>query len=177
MRLLAQRNEHVPAPSGERLIEAVTRSGLRGRGGAGFPAGQKLAAVARARGRAVVVVNGCEGEPLSAKDGWLLERLPQLVLDGAVASAEAVGARRVLVCVSERHAASVGAAIAERHDPVKLELRVIPDAYVAGEETALVHTLSGGPSATPTYATRVYQRGVRERPTLVQNVETLAHLA
>jgi NADH:ubiquinone oxidoreductase subunit F (NADH-binding) len=177
MRLANQYNTHVPVTAGPELIDAVRRSGLRGRGGAGFPAGRKLAAVAAARGRAVVVANGCEGEPLSAKDGWLLEQLPQLVLDGAVACARAVGARRVLLCVGDRHAERVREAIGTRRDPVTLEGRIIPDAYVAGEETALAHALGGGPAGTPRFGARVYERGVRERPTLVQNVETLAHIA
>jgi NADH:ubiquinone oxidoreductase subunit F (NADH-binding) len=173
---MAERDEHMPVIAGPELIDAVVRSGLRGRGGAGFPAGRKLAAVAAARGRATVVANGCEGEPLSAKDAWLLEHRPHLVLDGAAACAAAVGARRVVVCAA-RPPAALAAALARRRDPVAVELREIPEAYVAGEETALASALSGGPAGTPRFGTRVYERGVRGRPTLVQNVETLAHIA
>ena len=86
---------HGPLPDvGPDLIGEVERAGLRGRGGAGFPTAVKLAAVASGS-RPVVVVNGTEGEPMSAKDRLLLASAPHLVLDGAVAAAAAVGAREV----------------------------------------------------------------------------------
>jgi NADH:ubiquinone oxidoreductase subunit F (NADH-binding) len=166
------------------LIAEVERSGLRGRGGAGFPAGRKLRAVAEASRRPLVVANGAEGEPASGKDKLLLGALPQLVLDGAVVAAEAVGAREVIVCV-DRDArgarAAVAAAIEERRqarlDRVELTLAAVPPRYLAGEESALVNWLNGGP-AKPTFVPpRPFERGVKGRPTLVQNVETLAHLA
>src|SRR5947209_18300190 len=81
------------------LIEAVGRAGLRGKGGGGFPTARKMEAVAAGASRPVVVVNGSEGEPASAKDKLLLTRAPHLVLDGALVAAAAVGAREVLVCV------------------------------------------------------------------------------
>jgi NADH:ubiquinone oxidoreductase subunit F (NADH-binding) len=166
------------------LIEAVERSGLRGRGGAGFPTGRKLRAVAEAGGSPFVVANGTEGEPLSEKDAVLLASSPHLVLDGAAAAAAAVGAPNVLVCVgraSSRAGSVVAEAIQERAaagiDGVRFHLFAAPDRYVAGEETALVHWLNGGP-AKPTFTPpRPFERGVRGQPTLVQNVETLAHVA
>ena len=165
------------------LIDAVARAGLRGRGGAGFPTAIKLDAVAR-RSRAVVVANGTEGEPTSAKDKTLLTLAPHLVLDGAVMAAQAVGAQRVIVCVERSSAAAIDAlhgALAERGDArldrVPLELALTPNRYVGGEESALVHWLNGG-DAKPTFVPpRPFERGVGGRPTLVDNVETLAHLA
>jgi NADH:ubiquinone oxidoreductase subunit F (NADH-binding) len=106
------------------LVDLVTRSGLRGRGGGAFPTGEKLRAVASARARAhtraVVLVNGAEGEPASAKDRTLLETLPHLVLDGAVLAAQAVGAEEIVLAVCESAAAAFNAtavALGERgHD-------------------------------------------------------------
>lgn len=172
---------HGPLPERRHdLIDAVAAAGLRGRGGAAFPTATKLAAVAGRRGRKVVVVNGAEGEPMSRKDRVLLERAPHLVLDGAVLAAQAVGAREVIVAAPEdaaRARASLAQALAERPDAAGVRVVGIPRRYLAGEETALVGFLSGG-GLTPTLAPpRPDQRGVSRRPTLVQNAETLAHVA
>src|SRR6202040_2996428 len=80
------------------LIGEVERSGLTGRGGAGFPTARKLAAVAAGRGP-VVVANGTEGEPASAKDKILLAWAPHLVLDGAALAAELIGASQAVIVV------------------------------------------------------------------------------
>lgn len=165
------------------LIEEVRRSGLRGRGGAAFPTAVKLASVAERR-QPVVVANGTEGEPLSAKDKTLLVTAPHLVLDGAALAAEAVGATRVIVCVERiatPAAAALEAAVAERRatglDGVAFEVERAPSQFVAGEETALVHWLNGGEAKPTTVPPRPFERGVGGRPTVVQNVETFAHLA
>ena len=81
------------------LIESVERAGLRGRGGASFPAAVKLRSVARRRGPRALLVNAAEGEPMSAKDAVLLQSAPHLVLDGALAAAGAVGARSVVIAI------------------------------------------------------------------------------
>jgi NADH:ubiquinone oxidoreductase subunit F (NADH-binding) len=163
----------------EELIRPVEAAGLRGRSGGEFPTGAKMRVVAAGRRRPVVVVNGVETEPLSAKDAVLLSRCPHLVLDGAMLAAAAVGAPEVVVAVKSRLAPLVQAAIAERQDETGVFLRLVvaPDRYVAGEETALVHLLNGGP-ALPTFKDRrVAESGVAGRPTLVDNAETLAHVA
>lgn len=162
------------------LIETVAGACLRGRGGGGFPTARKLAAVAAGRGPRVVVANGCEGDPASGKDRVLLELAPHLVLDGLVLAGVAVRAAEAVLCVSETglQAARLDAALAERRgDPVPVRIAEVPERYVASEESALVRFLTSGdarPTATPP---RPAQRGVRGLPTLVDNVETLAHLA
>ncbi len=162
------------------LIAEVAHGGLKGRGGADFPTATKLKTVARARGTAVVVANGSEGEPMSAKDRVLFETVPHLVLDGAVLAAAAVGARRIVISVpagSTAAMASVRAAAAERRDTRHVEIVPVPARYLAGEESALVNVLNGGPVKPTLVPPRPFERGVDRRPTLVQNVETLAHLA
>ena len=166
------------------LIELVERSGLTGRGGAGFPTGRKLRAVAGARRRPVVLANGVEGEPISGKDQVLLGHVPHLVLDGAAVAAAAVGADEVTIAVgagADAAFAAVQLAISERArlrlDRVSFRVVGVPERFVAGEETALVNWLNGG-SPKPTFTPpRPFERGLAGRPTLVQNVETLAHLA
>lgn len=179
--------QHGPTPrvdDPERLIELVAAAGLRGCGGAAFPTAVKLDAVRRSRRRAVVVANGAEGEPASGKDRQLLESTPHLVLDGAVLAAQAVGADTAIVCLpvrARRARASVEAALAERdaaeRPEADLAVEVVPDRYLAGEETALVNHLNGGGVRPTLVPPRPAERGVARRPTLVDNVETLAHLA
>jgi NADH:ubiquinone oxidoreductase subunit F (NADH-binding) len=166
------------------LIELVTASGLLGRGGGAFPTGQKLRAVAERGRNPIVLINGVEGELISSKDHVLLAQVPHLVLDGAAVAAAAIGAREAIVAVgagSSRGFAAIGAAIGERErrrvDRVSFRLIRAPDRFVAGEETALVNFVNGGP-AKPTFTPpRPYERGVRGVATLVQNVETVANLA
>jgi len=167
-----------------RLIELVGRAGLRGRGGAGFPTVRKLEAVAGGREHRVVVANATEGEPASAKDRLLVTRMPHLVLDGALLAAHAVGAEEIVVCLERtgREAArALHRALAERAGREALvcsvRIALTPPRYVAGEETALVHWLNGGPAKPTVAPPRPFERGVDRRPTLVQNVETLAHLS
>ena len=167
-----------------RLIDIVEAAGLTGRGGAGFPAGRKMRSVAARPGRKAVVANGAEGEPASRKDRLLLSRLPHLVLDGITLAAAAVGADEAYLCV---HGTESGLlrrldhAVAERQltglDPVPIQLTGIPARYVSSEQSSIVQYLNGGP-AKPTFSPpRPHERGVNGKPTLVHNVETLAHLA
>jgi NADH:ubiquinone oxidoreductase subunit F (NADH-binding) len=163
---------------GPELIAMVTAAGLRGRGGAAFPTGTKMAAVARGPGPKVVVANGTEGEPLSHKDRTLLTLNPHSVLDGIAAAADALGARRAVLCVKQGQpdlVALLRRAIAGRGDVVPVEVRETPDRYVAGQETALVRWLNGG-EARPMVGPRPFIQGVDGRPTLLDNVETLAHI-
>jgi len=169
------------------LIDEIELSGLTGRGGAAFPTATKMRAVAGARGRAIVLANAAEGEPASLKDRTLLETLPHLVLDGGLIAAEAVGADELIVCACSSAAAGIDAmevAIAERADELahtahapKVQLAIVPSHYVAGQETALVNFLGGG-QAKPTFTPPLpFEQGLRRRPTLINNVETLGHVA
>lgn len=179
---------HRRPPEPAALIDMVRASGLRGRGGAWFPLATKLATVAGAAGRrgAVLVANGVESEPASQKDHALLTRAPHLVLDGMALAAHAIAAREAVLCVrvADPLVPALRAAIAERaDDPVPVRIAEVPDRFVASEETSLVNFLNTG-DARPTGRPPVHRpggpspaKGVRGRPTLVSNVETLADLA
>ncbi len=162
------------------LLDEVERSGLRGRGGAAYPMAVKLRTVrnnSRGRGGAVVVANGEEGEPASIKDRWLLRNRPHLVLDGLRLAATIVGAQRTYVYVSDpAAAASVESAVAQRNAVPSVEVVTVAPGYVAGEETAAVRAINGGPAKPTDKPPRPFDQGVATLPTLVSNVETLANL-
>jgi NADH:ubiquinone oxidoreductase subunit F (NADH-binding) len=168
-----------PLPStGRELIAVVDAAGLRGRGGARFPTARKMAAVADRRGPAVLIANGTEGEPLSGKDRALLAWNPHLVLDGMAAAAAAVGATRAVLAVERARPDTVAAvrrAMAERPGGPEVELALTPSRFVVGQETALVNWINTR-DARPVFGSRPFERGVGGRPTLVDNVETLAHV-
>lgn len=172
------------AMGAEELARLLDDSGLRGRGGAGFPAAVKVRAVGSRRGRLVVVANGAEGEPASSKDRLLLTAAPHLVLDGVGLVAEALDVGEAIVCVKRVDAAAheaVAQALVERAEAgterCEIELVAVASGYVAGEESALVNELNGGPPGRPTFVPpRPFQSGVGGRPTLIQNVETFAHI-
>jgi len=168
----------------DELLDVLDRAGLTGHGGAGFPTAQKWRRVIGAN-QPVVVANGAEREPGTEKDRYLLSHRPSLVLNGLVLAMRGVGARLGIICVDDgaHHAATqIEGAV---HDATRqgllneLEIRLqrVPTRYVAGEETALLTVIEGGapvPRMRPPFPSDV---GVFGRPTLVQNVETLAQLA
>ncbi|HXW79504.1 MAG TPA: SLBB domain-containing protein [Acidimicrobiales bacterium] len=165
------------------LIETIEQSGLTGRGGGGFPTAKKLRAVAQGNGPRVVLANGAESEPASQKDQVLMSREPHLVLDGAALAAAAVGASEVRIGIDRAHTNALFAmrhAVAERlhAEPSAVPVRVFgtPSRFVTGEETALVQWMDGGPGVPRGASRRPFERGVSGSPTLVQNVETLAHM-
>jgi len=164
---------------GTDLIPMLTDAGLSGRGGAGFPSGRKMAAVTGPK--PVVVGNGSEGEPLSRKDAQLLTRAPHLVLDGLDAAAAAVGADKAYLYVHTEAAPTVARALDERRaaglDPNRVTVVEAPDRFVAGEESAAIRRIEGGPALPRDRTVLATTSGVRGRPTLVNNVETLAHMA
>ncbi|MEU8517631.1 NADH-ubiquinone oxidoreductase-F iron-sulfur binding region domain-containing protein [Kitasatospora sp. NPDC048722] len=176
----------LPHPARDDLLDLAERVDLRGRGGAGFPFARKArAAVATAERtgtRPVIVVNGSEGEPPSAKDRMLLARAPHLVLDGACLAASAFGAEEIVIGVAAGSPGevSVPAALDERDLPCPARTVCLPERFVSGESSALVRGVNGlpvHPAAVQARATEGGTGGVRRRPTLLSNAETWAQLA
>jgi len=191
--------------SAEQIIETVEGSGLRGRGGAGFPTGVKWRTVAdMASTRPVtVVVNGAEGEPGSFKDRTIIRNNPDQVIEGALIAARAVDASTVAIAVKEQFVTEVErlrSAIDEFTQAgvsdVQIELVEGPSSYLFGEESALLEVVDGRPPlprVTPPYrrgvgdtagdantantAELAGDSGVEGSPALVNNVETLANVA
>jgi NADH-quinone oxidoreductase subunit F len=167
----------------DEVIAAITASGLRGRGGAGFPTGRKWAtAQAQPSSPKYVICNGDEGDPGAFMDRLVLEADPHRVLEGLAIAAYAVGASEGFVYVRAEYplaVKSVRAAIEQAEarsllDGFHLEVREGAGAFVCGEETALIQSLEGRrgmPKLRPPYPV---ERGFRGQPTLINNVETLA---
>ena len=175
--------------AGERTVDAVqqqlTDAGLRGLGGAGFPAGKKWSFVRAEPGSRYVAVNGDEGEPGTFKDRYWLERHPHLFLEGVLISAWAVEAERCYLYMRDEYPAVIEilrreiAALeaAGLTTPGYLELRRGAGAYICGEESAMIESIEGKrglPRHRPPYVAQV---GLFGRPTLVHNVETLKWVA
>jgi NADH-quinone oxidoreductase subunit F len=179
--------EHGP----EGVIRTVEASGLRGRGGAGFPTGAKWRACREADGRGrYVVANGVEADPSAQLDRALMERDPHAVVEGTALAAYAVGAGEAIICVRagyvrafERLSAAVraaeeagliGANALGSGVDVHLDVRAVSGSFMLGEETVLLRSLEGKraqPDQRPPYPA---QRGLWGEPTVVNNVETLA---
>jgi NADH-quinone oxidoreductase subunit F len=162
------------------LLDRLATSGLRGRGGGWFEAARKWRAVRVEGGEPFVIANGAEGEPGSHKDRFVMQRRPQDVVAGLALAARAVGAREAVVFLKgsfDRPAAALSSAIAAASlEGLSVEVCRGDDGYISGEETAVLEALEGRkpwPRPKPPLPAAV---GFRGRPTLVQNVETLARL-
>ena len=164
-------------------LEAVRRAGVGGCGGAGFKAASKWDAALRHAGPRVLIINAQEGEQDTLKDRYLLEHYPERVVAGAAVAALCLGAEEVHLVYDPafpRGAEAVREAwsgLPEDQDLPPLTLHAGPGLYVCGEETALIAFLEGGlckPTPRPPYPT---ERGLRGRPTVVHNVETLAWIS
>jgi NADH-quinone oxidoreductase subunit F len=173
------------------VIAAIAKSGLLGAGGAGFPTGRKWGAVRKAPGdQKFIVVNADEGEPGTFKDRLILERDPHLLIEGAAIAAYAVGAtqgfiylrgeyrlarKRLVSALAEARAAGfLGEGIAGTAFSLELHLRLGAGSYVAGDETAMFESLEGRPALPRVKPPYPSDLGLFGRPTLVNNVETLA---
>lgn len=170
-------------PDPDALLEQIDLAGLVGRGGAAFPMAVKLRTVrdnGRRAGGAIAVANGEEGEPASVKDRWLLRHRPHLVLDGLRLAARIVGAERAYLYVSDARAAEVArTALADADGRVAgpaVSVVSVEAGYVAGEESAAVRVINGGPAKPTDKPPRTFEHGVAGLPTAVSNVETLANL-
>ena len=175
------------------VVEAVTRSGLRGRGGAGYPTGLKWATVARAlRPKKYVVCNGDEGDPGAFMDRSILESDPHLVLEGMAIAAYATGADQGFLYVRAEYPLAIsrlqtalkqarqlgllGSAIFDSLFSFNVEIRIGAGAFVCGEETALMASIEGGRGAPRPRPPFPAERGLWGCPTLINNVETFANI-
>jgi bidirectional [NiFe] hydrogenase diaphorase subunit len=175
------------------IVQEITTSGLRGRGGAGYPTGLKWSTVAKARGeRKFVVCNGDEGDPGAFMDRAVMEGDPHRVLEGMAIAAYAVGATQGYVYVRAEYPLAVkrlkraiqqaekanllGTRILESGFDFRVELRIGAGAFVCGEETALLASVEGRrgtPRPRPPFPAA---SGLWGQPTLINNVETLANV-
>ncbi|SPH25158.1 NADP-reducing hydrogenase subunit HndC [Defluviimonas aquaemixtae] len=169
----------------EAVQDQVLASGLRGLGGAGFPAGRKWGFVRAEPGLRYLAVNGDEGEPGTFKDRYYLERTPHLMLEGMLIAAWAVEAERSFIYMRDEYPAVLEilrreiAALIEAGIVLdgEIELRRGAGAYICGEESAMIESIEGKrgiPRLRPPYVAQV---GIFDRPTLVHNVETLHWVA
>ena len=172
------------APDAAALLEILHSAGLEGRGGAGFPAWRKLAALpagrSTARGtnrRPVVIGNAAEGEPLSIKDATLLRTAPHLVIDGLLTVAAAVSATEVYLYAPAALVPHVGRALTERSDAAAVTLQAAAESFLSGEASAVVNALAGRPALPTDRSVRLTSTGLGKRPTLLHNIETLAQIA
>lgn len=175
------------------VINEITRSGLRGRGGAGYPTGLKLSTVARSQGTTkYVVCNGDEGDPGAFMDRSVMEGDPHRVIEGMIIAAYAVGAHHGYIYVRAEYplaierlnkairqaqkAGILGQNIFGTNFDFSLEIRLGAGAFVCGEETALLASIEGrrgSPRPRPPYPAA---KGLWGCPTLINNVETFANI-
>jgi formate dehydrogenase len=162
----------------DEVLEQLETSGLTGMGGAGFPTWRKWDAVRHEPGPRAVIVNADEGEPGTIKDRYVMELRPQLLLEGLVAAMRFCETDHAYIYLREEYATARGRlseAIAARGLPV--EIVVGAGAYICGEETAMLESMEGRrgmPRLKPPFPS---QSGYLGLPTLINNVETLAHVA
>jgi formate dehydrogenase beta subunit len=167
-----------PELAQDEVVARLEASGLTGMGGAGFPTWRKWDAVRNEPSPRVVIVNADEGEPGTIKDRYVMELRPQLLLEGLAAAMRFCETEEAYIYLREEYATSralLREAIAERGLPV--EIVVGAGSYVCGEETAMLESMEGRrgmPRLRPPFPA---QFGYLGRPTLINNVETLANVA
>jgi NADH-quinone oxidoreductase subunit F len=171
----------------DQIIEEVKKSGLRGRGGAGFSTGIKWSFIPKEAPRKFLVCNADEGEPATFKDRYIITLVPHLLLEGMMISGYAIGTRELFIYIRGEYwyeAEILKRAIEEATEFVKskfnfdvsIKLMQGAGAYIVGEETALLNSLEGKrghPRPRPPYPA---QKGYLGYPTCVNNVETLSYV-
>jgi NADH:ubiquinone oxidoreductase subunit F (NADH-binding) len=176
----------------DEVIRRVEDAGLRGRGGAGFPTGTKWRSVrataAEAGAPTYVVCNAAEGEPGTFKDRTLLDHDPYAVLEGVLIAMHAVGAQQGFVAVKEKFTGPLARLVAARDELAAAGWRgadrvaVVPgpDEYLFGEEKAMLEVIEGRlamPRIVPPYQQGLFATTTAPNPTVVNNVETFAHVS
>ena len=174
------------------VITEIADSGLRGRGGAGFPTGKKwegvVASAADAEAEIYLVANAAEGEPGTYKDRVLIEQNPYAFLEGVLVAMHATGAARTYVGIKEKFTTPVArleAAIDELVEAGwegadRVEVVLGPDEYLFGEETGMLEVIEGKlpmPRLVKPYEVGLFATSTDPHPTIVNNVETLSHVA
>lgn len=188
----------------QQTIEMITQSGLRGRGGGGFPTGKKWAGIASQNsGRRFLVANGAEGEPGTFKDRALLRANPYQIVEGAIIAASAIGASEIYLCIKatfEREIKGLTRAVQEFQQAgicTDCTVNIVggPDEYLFGEEKAMLEVIEGKaplPRRFPPYVHGLFATTPNDgweaapelsgeptdasNPTLVNNLETLANV-
>ncbi len=175
------------------VVTEMTQSGLRGRGGGGYPTGLKWATVAKMpTGQKYVVCNADEGDPGAFMDRSVLESDPHRVLEGMAIAGYGIGANHGFIYVRAEYPLAIqrlhkaiqqakkygllGSQIFESGFDFKIDIRIGAGAFVCGEETALIHSIEGGrgnPRPRPPYPA---ESGLWGSPTLINNVETFANV-
>ncbi len=176
------------------VVDEIIASGIRGRGGGGYPTGLKWATVAKMPGdQKYVICNGDEGDPGAFMDRSVLESDPHLVLEGMAIAGYAIGANHGFIYVRAEYPLAIqrlqkaiqqakkygllGSQIFDSPFDFKVDIRIGAGAFVCGEETALIQSIQGGrgnPIPRPPYPA---QSGLWQCPTLINNVETLANIS
>ncbi len=171
-------------PENDQIVAELKGSGLAGLGGAGFPTGLKWEAVSKEGGPRYVIVNADEGEPGTIKDRYVMELRPHLMLEGMLIAMRFADASEGLIYLREEYGTARTRLLAALDDLREagvlegrsIELVVGAGAYICGEETAMLESMEGRrgmPRLKPPFPSQV---GYLGRPTLINNVETLAHI-
>ncbi len=179
--------ERAQSMPSEDVVRVIEESGLRGRGGAGFPTGTKWRSILAASGERFVVCNAAEGEPATFKDRYILRRDPYQVLEGLAVAASTIGASRAYVGLKETFTLeleSLTRAIGEMRaagmlNGLEIDLVRGPDRYLFGEETGLLGVIEGRgpfPREIRPFMHGLFASSATDNPTLVNNVETLANV-